>query len=63
MGETLPLTENNVSTSLPPGDHVIYVKATDQNGNIAKSPPYYIIVGTDEEPALYEAGVEWYEGN
>jgi hypothetical protein len=61
--ETIPLTENNVSTSLPPGDHVIYVRATDQSGNTAKSPPYYIIVGTDEEPALYEAGVEWYEGN
>ena len=61
--KTAPLIENNVSTSLPPGEHVIYVKATDQRGNTAKSLPYYIIVGTDEEPAMYEAGIEWYEEN
>jgi hypothetical protein len=62
-GKTTHLIENNVSTSLPPGDQVVYIKATDQNGNTAKSLPYYIIVGTDEEPAMYEAGVEWYEEN
>ena len=60
-GNTKPNIENSIPTNLPPGEYVIYITVTDQEGNQAHSWPYYIIVGTDQEPETYEAGIEWYE--
>jgi len=60
-GEGSPFMEKTVMMNLTEGEHTIYVTATDQMNNSAISWPYYIIVGSDEEPQMYEAIIDWYE--
>ncbi|MBI2665495.1 hypothetical protein HYX12_02660 [Candidatus Woesearchaeota archaeon] len=52
-----------IPTNINPGEYTIYITANDSEGYSASSLPYYIEVGTDQEPMLIAAYPEFARGS